>query len=211
MPKQNKIIVVDDHELFRKGLIMTINRLKNAKTVAEAGNGQEFLEVLKKNDADIVFMDIEMPVMNGIQATKEAIKSHPNIKIIALSMFADDEYVQSMLDAGAKGFLIKNINREGLEKAIELISEGKNYFSDELWTFFTKKISPKEKKANFTKRELEVLELICQGLTNEEIAQELFISERTVIGHKSKLIAKTECKNTVQLVSYAIKNKLVEI
>lgn len=214
--KKSKIIVVDDHEIFRKGLIMTINRLKHAKVIAEAGNGEEFMELLEKHpDTEIVFMDIEMPGTNGVEITKRALKKYPDLKIVALSMFADDEYVQSMLDVGAKGFLIKNISREGLDKAIQLVAEGRNYFSDELWTFFTKKMTPEKKKKDksvkFTKRELEVLELICEGLTNEDIAKKLFISERTVIGHKSNLIAKTECKNTVQLVSYAIKQKLVEI
>jgi len=212
MKNEIKIIVVDDHEIFRKGLITTINRLKNTKIVAETSNGEELIELLEKhNDTDIVFMDIEMPGINGIEATKQALKKLPTLKIIALSMFADDKYVQNMLDAGAKGYLIKSITKEGLEKAISLISQGKNYFSDELWTFFTKKITPKEEIEQFTKRELEVLELICEGLSNEEVAEELFISERTVIGHKSKLIAKTGCRNTVQLVSYALKNKLVNI
>ena len=212
MKKEIKIIVADDHEIFRKGLVTTINRLKNVKTIAESSNGEDLLKLLDKHkDTDIVFMDIEMPGINGIETTKQALKKNPDLKVIALSMFAEDKYVQNMLDAGAKGYLIKSITKEGLEKAISLISQGKNYFSDELWTFFTKKMAPKEENEKFTKRELEVLELICGGLSNDEVAEELFISERTVIGHKSKLIAKTGCRNTVQLVSYALRKKLVDI
>ena len=212
MKKEIKIIVVDDHEIFRKGLVTTINRIKNTKTIAESSNGEDLLTLLDKHkDTDIVFMDIEMPGINGIETTKKALEKNPNLKVIALSMFADDKYVQNMLDAGAKGYLIKSITKEGLEKAISLISQGQNYFSDELWTFFTKKITPKEENEKFTKRELEVLELICEGLSNDEVAEELFISERTVIGHKSKLIAKTGCRNTVQLVSYALRKKIVNI
>lgn len=214
MSDKIKIIVVDDHEIFRKGLTSTINRFKNTKIVAEASDGNEFLELIENTEVDIALMDIEMPNLNGIETTKKALAKQPNLKIVALSMFGDEEYIQSMLDAGAKGFLIKNINKDGLEKAIQMISDGKNYFSEELWTFFTKKMQPqKDEKLDIklTKREKEILELICRGLTNEDIAEKLFISQRTVIGHKSKLIAKTDCKNTVQLVSYAIKNKLVEI
>ena len=213
MKKTLNIIVVDDHELFRKGLISTISRFKNAKIIAESSNGEDFLELLDKHpDADIVFMDIEMPGINGIETAKIALKKYPDLKIVALSMFADDKYVQSMIDVGAKGFLIKNITKDGLTKAISLIAEGKNYFSEELWSFFAKKMNTQEdEKSKYTKRELEILALICEGMTNEEISEELFISERTVIGHKSKLIAKSGCKNSLQLVSYAIKNKLVEI
>ncbi len=211
MKKETQIIVVDDHEIFRKGLITTINRLKNTRIVAETSNGEELLDILDKHpEADMVFMDIEMPGINGIETTKMALAKNPKLKIIALSMFVEDSYVQNMIDAGAKGYLIKNITKEGLEKAISLISQGQNYFSEELWTFFTKKMTPKEDKEQFTKRELEVLELICEGMSNEEIGETLFISERTVVGHKSKLLAKTGCKNSVQLVSYALKNKLVD-
>jgi DNA-binding NarL/FixJ family response regulator len=211
MKKETRIIVVDDHEIFRKGLITTINRLKNTKIIAESSNGEDLLDLLDKYpDADMVFMDIEMPGINGIETTKKALDKNPNLKIIALSMFVDDNYVQNMIDAGAKGYLIKNITKEGLEKAITLISQGQNYFSEELWTFFTKKMAPKEDKEQFTKREIEVLALICEGMSNDEIAEELFISERTVIGHKSKLLAKTGCKNSVQLVAHAMKNKLVD-
>jgi DNA-binding NarL/FixJ family response regulator len=211
MKKETQIIVVDDHEIFRKGLITTINRLKNTRIVAETSNGEELLDILDKHpEADMVFMDIEMPGINGIETTKMALAKNPKLKIIALSMFVEDSYVQNMIDAGAKGYLIKNITKEGLEKAISLISQGQNYFSEELWTFFTKKMTPKEDKEQFTKRELEVLELICEGMSNEDIGETLFISERTVVGHKSKLLAKTGCRNSVQLVSYALKNKLVD-
>ena len=209
-----KIIVVDDHEIFRKGLTMILNRLKNVKVVAEASSGEELLRIIGKHDAEIILMDIEMNGLSGIETTKLVLEKYPDMKIIALSMFADDNYVQNMIDVGAKGFLIKNVKKEGIEKAIDLISKGANYFSDELWTFFTQKVKPQKKHSpadNFTKRELEVLNLICEGFTNEEIAAKLFISERTVIGHKSKLIAKAECRNSVQLVSYAVKNKLVHL
>jgi DNA-binding NarL/FixJ family response regulator len=215
MEDKLKIFIVDDHEFFRSGLKMVINRLKYAKVTGEAANGKEFLDLLSKNEPDIVLIDIQMPSMNGIEATRLALEEFPDLKIVALTMFDDEEYVQSMIDAGAKGFLLKNITREVLDQALQAVQSGKNYYSPELWEFFTKKVvrepRQEEDEIQFTRREKEILQLICDGLNNKEIADSLFISERTVVGHKSNLLAKTNCKSSVGLLSYAIKNKLVEM
>jgi len=110
-----KIIIVDDHEIFRNGLKMVLNKLHYLSIVAEASNGQEFLDIIRTTPADIVLMDIEMPLMNGIDATELALKEYPSLKVIALTMFNDDDYIQNMMDVGVKGFLIKNINKETLD------------------------------------------------------------------------------------------------
>lgn len=209
-----EIILVDDHEIFRNGLKMVLGKLKYCKVVAEASNGELFLELLKEHKPDIVLMDIEMPVMNGIEATKNALKIYPDLKIIALTMFNEDEYIQSMIDAGVKGFLLKNINKETLDKAVQMVLNGGNYYSEELFDFFTKQVTKVADKSKvdiikLTRREKEILQLVCEGLNNKEIAEILFVSERTVVGHKTNLLSKTGCKNTGSLISYAIKNKLV--
>ncbi len=214
MEQKLNIIIVDDHEFFRSGLKMVINRLKYARVIGEATNGREFLELLRHKEPDIVLIDIQMPLMNGIEATRLALEEFPDLKIVALTMFDDEEYVQSMIDAGAKGFLLKNITREVLDQALLAIQDGKNYYSPELWEFFAKKVVSEPKQdddVQLTRREREILRLICDGLSNKEIADRLFISERTVIGHKSNLLAKTNTKSSVGLLSYAIKNRLVEI
>jgi DNA-binding NarL/FixJ family response regulator len=215
MDEKIRIIVVDDHEIFRNGLIMIINKLKYAKVVAEAVNGEDFLQQIAKEPVDLVFMDIEMPVKNGIEATKEAMALYPNLKIIALSMFGEDEYLQQMIDAGVVGFLLKNITKDGLDRAIRCVIDGKNYYSEELMAIFARKYVEQDKKsdpdAELTKRELEVLQHIAEGLTDQEIADKLFLSMRTVNWHRANLIAKTGSKNTVNLITYAIKNKLVII
>ncbi|MFA4853536.1 MAG: response regulator transcription factor [Bacteroidales bacterium] len=216
MEKVVEIMIVDDHEIFRKGLVMVINKLKDVKVIAEARNGEEFLNMLDKIKPELVLMDIQMPVMNGIDATKAALQKYPNLKIVALSMFGEEEYLQNMVDAGVKGFLLKNISKEDLYRAIQLISEGKNYYSEELLLFFTRKYiqPPKQQESadvNLTKRELEVLQLIAEGYTDAEIAEKLFISQRTVNGHRANLITKTGSRNTVNLLTYAIKNKLVDM
>lgn len=215
MSDKFKILIVDDHEIFRNGLKMVLGRLKYLEVVGEAANGREFLDILQTLTPDIVLMDIEMPVMNGIEATLKALALKPDLKIIALTMFNEDEYVQNMIDAGVRGFLIKNINKETLDKAIQTILNGGNYFSEELFKFFARQMGKEKKKEEpeleFTRREKEILQLICEGLSNKEIADALFISERTVVGHKSNLLAKTDCKNSMSLMSFAIKNKLVVI
>jgi DNA-binding NarL/FixJ family response regulator len=215
MEEKLKIFIVDDHEFFRNGLKMVINRLKYAKVTGEAADGREFLEMLTTSEPDIVLIDIQMPRMNGIEATRLALEEYPDLKIVALTMFDDEEYVQSMIDAGAKGFLLKNITKEVLDQALQAIQSGKNYYSPELWDFFTRKVVSDGRQdgedIQLTRREKEIIQLICDGLTNKEIADRLFISERTVVGHKSNLLAKTNCKSSVGLLSYAIRNKLVDI
>lgn len=130
-------------------------------------------------------------------------------------MFNDEDYIQSMMDAGAKGFLIKNINKDTLDKAIQMVAMGGNYYSEELFDFFTRRMSKEEKsikaELHLTNREKEILQLLVEGLSNKEIADRLFVSERTIVGHKTNLLAKTNCRNTVNLLAFAIKNGLVEI
>lgn len=215
MDEKVKIIVVDDHEIFRNGLVMIINKLKYATVLAEATNGQEFLDVLAQTEPDLVFIDIEMPVMNGIEATRKALEMRPGLKMIALSMFGEDAYLHQMIDAGVSGFLLKNINKEGLDRAIRCVIDGKNYYSEELMAIFARKyVEPAVKsdpEAELTKRELEVLQLIAEGLTDQEIADKIFLSIRTINWHRANLISKTGSKNTVNLITYAIKNNLVKL
>jgi NarL family two-component system response regulator LiaR len=215
MDKKIRVVIADDHEIFRKGLKNVLSRIKYVDLVGEAENGKEVINIVKKKNIDIILMDIEMPEMNGIEATRRILTLKPNMKIVALTMFNDEQYIEDMLDAGAKGFLLKNVTKQILDKAIRTIAEGNNYYSDELFSFFTKKIagekSSKDIELNLTKREKEILQLICEGLNNEEIADKLSISERTVIGHKSNLLAKTNCRSTPSLISYSIKNHLVKL
>ncbi len=211
-----KIIIVDDHEIFRSGLKMVLGKLDYVEVVGEAANGQEFLDLTRRIVCDIVLMDIEMPIMTGIDATKVALKENPSLKVIALTMFTEDDYVQSMIDAGVVGFLVKNINKDTLHKAITTVAGGGNYYSEELFAFFSRKFQTKVEKTDgdkvhFTSREKEILQLLSEGLSNKEIAEVLYISERTVVGHKSNMLAKTGCKHAIGLLAYALRNKLVII
>jgi DNA-binding NarL/FixJ family response regulator len=222
MDKNSKlqIMIVEDQHIFRKGLIMLLKEIPGVSIFGEASNGEEFLEMIENQRPDIVFMDIQMPVMNGIEATRRALELYPDLKIVAISMFGDEEYLVSMIEVGVKGFLLKTVEEYELNKAIELVSDNKNYFSDELLPVLTnslvnRKSKPDnnglELKEELTKREVEVLNLICKGYTIKEIADQLFISQRTVDGHKANLFRKTGVDSSVKLVTFAIKNNLFQV
>jgi DNA-binding NarL/FixJ family response regulator len=213
------LIIVDDHRLFRNGLKALMKELNYIDHVAEASNGKEFLDYIENNKVHLALMDINMPVMNGIDATREAITRYPELKIIALSMLNDEDYYFKMIDAGAQGFILKDADSDELTKAIEIVLNGQNYFSQDLLRNVILSLSSNVKtdhssakeEVKFTEREIEVLEQICKGLSNQEIADTLFISSRTVERHRANLFDKTGSKNSVNLVMYAIKNNLVKI
>jgi DNA-binding NarL/FixJ family response regulator len=209
-----RIIIADDHQLFRNGLKILLNAFPEFEVAGEASNGNEFLKILKNTPADIALMDINMPEMDGIEATRKGLKINPDICIIALSMYGEEEYYYKMVDAGAKGFLLKNSDVSEVKEAILTVKKGGNYFSQELLYHVIQKIKHREqenKSANLSKRETEILFKICEGLSNQEIADTLFISKRTVDKHRANLLGKTNSKNTASLILFAIRNKLIEI
>jgi DNA-binding NarL/FixJ family response regulator len=209
-----KILLVDDHTLFRNGLKMLLDTLPGYEVTGEASNGKEFLEMIRRDHYDIVFLDIEMPEINGIEAAKLAVEINPNLKIITLSMYGDEEYYDQMVDAGAKGFLLKNTNLQEVKTAIDTVMSGGNYFSQELMQNLLRnyKLTKEQKgsESELSEREVEILLLISEGLSNQEIGDRLFISKRTVEKHRANILDKTNCKNTAGLIMYAIKNQLIE-
>jgi DNA-binding NarL/FixJ family response regulator len=208
------VILVDDHQLFREGLSLLLGNFSFIGEIREAANGEEFLSLLKAKKPDIVFMDLDMPKLNGIEATRRAIKYDSDLNVIALSMYSDEEYYTKMIDAGAKGFILKNSGIQEVESAIKHIIEGKNYFSQEILSGLLRSINRKKqssKSSRLSEREEEVLYQICKGLSNREIADTLHISKRTVDKHRENLLLKTESKNTAGLVMFAIKNGIVEV
>jgi len=216
--KKYKVVIVDDHEIFRIGLKLLLNKIDDIEVVAEASNGKEFLELINKVEADIVLMDISMPIMDGIEATEKVLEKNPKLKIIALTTFGETEYFDGMIYAGVGGFMLKNSGPEDFKKAIEKVANGGNFFSEEMLAKLTRRVvnekimeTKKEKLTELSKRENEVLELICRGFSNEKIGESLYISSRTVERHKTNLISKTGTRNTLNLVIYAFKNKLVEL
>jgi DNA-binding NarL/FixJ family response regulator len=158
----------------------------------------------------VALMDINMPEMDGVETSKKALEIYPDLHILVLSMYSDVEYYNTMIDLGVKGFILKDIDNNELTDAIRRVHAGGNYFSQELLLKLIKN-KPEEGSIDLTPREREVLELICKGYSNLQISEELFISQRTVERHRSSLLFKTDSKNSISLVVYAIKNNLVKI
>ena len=213
--KKLSILISDDHQLFREGMKLILSNLTYIDKIHEAGNGNDCIAFFEKGGkADIVFMDIEMPEKNGIEATVNIMHNYPETKIIALSMYADEDYYAKMIEAGAKGFILKNSGIKEVEEAIRHIISGKNYFSQEIITSFIRNMNRKSQNQSsgiLSEREAEVLYLICKGYSNHEIADTLHISKRTVDKHRENLLFKTDSKNTPGLVIYAVKNGIIEI
>lgn len=212
---KRKIILVDDHTLFRNGLRILINTMENYRVVAEAANGKQFLELIENEVPDLVLMDISMPVMDGIEASTIAHEKYPDLKIITLSMYGEEDYYYKMVNAGVKGFVLKNSDIKEVKTALDVVYEGGSFFSSELLQNLVNSLKSSAKSKDFhtelSEREMEILILICQGLSNQEIGDKLFISKRTVDKHRANILEKSESKNTAQLVVYAIKNRLVEL
>mgnify|MGYP000232909698 CR=1 FL=1 len=209
MVNSKSLIIVDDHEFFRKGVMLTLERFSFIKVIGEASSGTEFLDMIKKKPADIILMDINMPGMDGIETTRKALQMNPNLKIIALTMFGEEQYLDSMIDAGASGFILKNIDAAGMEYALKTVSEGKNYYSPEVMNFFANKRASKGKQ-KLTRRETEILEYVAKGLTNQQIADTLYVSLRTITNHRANMHKKLGVKNTIGLLSWAIKNNIIK-
>ncbi|MCP3929604.1 MAG: response regulator transcription factor [Bacteroidetes bacterium] len=204
------LVIADDHIIFRKGLRTVLNEIPIVKVIAEASNGSELLNILKTTPVDIVLMDIRMPVMDGMEATRRITKSYPDTAVICLTMHEEIGYFNKMIEMGAQGFLLKKTNKDQLENAIKAVYSGNAYYDEEFV------ISPVKRKPNnrnqvlLSEREKEVLEFICKGYSNAEIAKELGLSQRTIDGHKSRLFDKTGAKNAPNLVMFAVKNGLVK-
>jgi len=208
--KKHKIFIVDDHNLFRNGLKFIMEDMDDVEVIAEASNGQEFLELLDVVNPDLVLMDISMPVMNGVEATRIGLERKPDLNILILTMFGEDAYYNTMIELGVKGFLLKDAENQELKDGIRTILKGGTYFSQELLLNLIKHRSDNN-QVTLTRREQEVLALICKGYSNSQISDELHISQRTVERHRSNLLLKTESNNSISLVVYAIKNNLVSI
>lgn len=212
-----KIAIVEDHTLFREGLKSLLSGNDEYKIVAEYSNGKKFIDDFLNINVDLVLIDIEMPVMNGIDATVEAKMKKPDCKFIALSMYSEQKYYYEMIRAGVSGFVLKEATSDELEKAIEDVMSEQSYFSPMLLQQVVMHLPEMESrkkmisKLQITEREFEVLELICQGMTNQEISDKLFLSTKTVETHKTHLLKKTSTKNSTSLILYAIKNKIVEV
>lgn len=215
-----KLAITDDQVLFVKGLRLLMNSFDNIEIIIEAHNGQELLDALQNQQPDVILMDLKMPVMDGLEATEKVKASYPDIKIILLTTYNEERLINHMMKVGANGYLLKNEEPEILKAAIESVYEKEFYFSDYVSKALLKGMQQKQTEVRpwkgtdqteLTKREVEVLQLICQEYTSSEIADQLYISPRTVENHRKSLLSKTGVRNTAGLIIFAIRNQIVEL
>ena len=214
MDAKYKIVIVDDHDMFREGVKVLLGKSQKIEFIGEAVNGEEFLKLLKNVKPDVVLMDIAMPVMNGIEATSAAVKQSPDIKILALSMFGEEEYYYKMIQAGVRGFVLKSSGIHELEHAIEEVVKGSSYFSTELLNYVLANINDSKSEnsgLDLSNEETNILKLFTKSMSDEEIAKEVNIKHAEVDTIRKNLMKKTGCNNTASLVMFAIKNKIVSI
>ena len=208
-----RVLLADDHRLFREGLCGLLSVQSGIEVVGVAADGAELVSLTESVDYDVALIDIEMPVMNGLEAAEKILASHPEARLVALTMHNDEAYYYRMVELGVKGFLLKNSDIDEVVCAVREVCAGGSYFSQELLDSLVSNLKESQVEAEplLSEREMEVLPLICQGLSNQEIADKLFISKRTVDNHRANIIEKSGCKNTAGMVVWAIKNGLVEL
>lgn len=211
-----KIAIADDHALFRRGMVSLLNSVPEFEVLYEAGNAQELIEKLPSQMPDLVIMDLKMPVMDGMKGT-EVIREHwPALKVLVVSMIDEDHFVSHLMELGANGYLLKDADPDEVETAIKTIINEDYYYGPFLSKVMHRRMVERTKKKQpsftnniqLTEREIEIIKLICEGLTTTQIADKVYLSPRTVDGHRNSIMDKLGVKNTAGVVVYAVKNQL---
>ncbi|MCM3706259.1 MULTISPECIES: response regulator [Cytobacillus] len=210
-----KVLIADDHHVVRRGLVFFLKTQQEIEIIGEAKNGLEAIEMMHTNQPDVILMDLDMPVMNGIEATRQIKLKYPDVKIMILTSFSDQDHVIPAIEAGASGYQLKDIEPDILVRAIVQLMKGENQLhpkaTSHLLTHLTNKNSTERQPIEeLTKRELEVLREIAKGKSNKEIASSLFITEKTVKTHVSNLLSKLELADRTQAALYAVRHGIAE-
>ncbi|HCY42202.1 MAG TPA: DNA-binding response regulator [Prolixibacteraceae bacterium] len=204
-----KVLLVDDHQIIIDGLKSLLKNTEEIVVAAEANNGREALRILEILEIDVVLMDIDMPVLNGIDTLKEINKRGAKVKVIILSMHQEAGMIKSLMAIGAHGYLLKSCAHDELINAIRKVAGGQQFFSPEVTLSLLNPMQNHQQGELLTDRETEILKLIAAGFSNKEIGDQLFISHRTVDTHRTNLMKKLDVSNIAGLISYAIKNGIV--
>lgn len=211
-----KVVIADDHEVFLDGLTLLLRKEKDIEVVGQVSNGQELIHFLKRNKVDVVLTDLHMPILNGIEATKEALKINPEISVIALSMSEEAKDIMMALQSGVLGYILKGADKNQIIKGIKCVYNKEHYYCNlTLQKFFTTIIKTQKEKNGkcstqiiFSSKELEIIRSVCEDLTSKEIAYNLNLSTRTVESIKRRIMQKLEVKSTVGIVKYAYENSI---
>jgi len=213
--KMIKLMIAEDQAIILHSLVVILKTLQNIEVIGTALNGVDLMKLLEKAKPDIVLMDINMPKMNGIEATKLIDEKMPWVKVIALSMYDHPVYIKKMFKSGAKGFISKNATKLELDKAIQMVYDGEIYISDEISRIMLREYSSDNDSdenpdyTSLTTREIEIIQLLSDGLYTKEIAEKLFISDKTVERHKTNILKKLKLRNTAQLIKVAINKGII--
>lgn len=214
-----KLILVDDHHIVRNGFKSLLSNAEDITIIGEAAGQQELIKLLGKVVPDIVILDISMPEASGIEVTSYLTKNYPDVKVLILSMYTSEDFIRKAIKAGAKGYLPKNTTKKEFLEAIYAVFNGSEYFSKSISEIIMKTYVQQiktgeehgKKESILSAREIEVLRLFVSGMSNQEIADKLFISIRTVESHKNHIMQKLELKSTVEMVKYALKHNIADI
>ena len=213
-----QIVLADDHEIFRDGFRVMLKKQTGVNLIGEAENGEELLKLVEELQPDVVITDIKMPKLDGIGATKIITKKFPHIGVISLSMFDEENLIIDMLEAGAKGYLLKNAHKDEIIAAVEAVHNDQTYYCNHTSRKLTKMIAdssfnPNRRavKPDFSDKEINVMRLVCQEFSNKEIALQLKLSVRTIEGYREKIQEKINARNTAGIVVYAIKNRIYQV
>ena len=215
--EQIKVAIADDHQIFRKGVILSMRAYTNIKFIMEADNGEDLLRQIKANEPDVVLCDLKMPIKDGIDTTKQITRDFPKIRVIILTMYEDERFVGHLMDCGAAGYLLKSTEPAEIKRAVIDVMRTGFYLNPFVNKVLIKKNYSKQKfnpslssEIVISEREKEVLTLVCMEYTAAEIAQKMDISSRTVEAIKDRMMERFGVKNSVGLVFYAMKNQLIE-
>ena len=210
-----RIAIADDHEIFLDGLALMLSRHPGFTVCGRASNGQTLIDIVEREKPDVVVTDIRMPVVDGIQATRQITAAHPEIKVVALSMFDEETLIVEMLEAGAKGYLLKNAHKDEIVDAITSVYHHKNYYCSQTSSLLASMIvrskagpSP-QPQIVLNDREKLIIQMICQQQTTQQIADKIYLSKRTVEGYRVKILEKIQAKNIAGVVIFALKNNII--
>lgn len=208
-----KLFIADDHQMFIDGIKALLNNTEYIDIVGDANDGNQVLQLLPTINVNVILLDIGMAELNGIETAAIISEQYPQIKLIALTMYDDQNRVNKMLKAGVKGYILKNTSKNELLEAIKTVAEGGTYFSSQILRYTSKNDSIEDTSliSKLTKREIEIIKLIVKSMTNKEIANQLFLSELTVNTHRKNAMQKLELKNTASLVKFAVDNNINDL
>ena len=221
--KKIRVFLVDDHQIVRDGIKSLLQNAPEITISGEASSGKELFDRIFSSNSDIILMDISIPDISGIELTRQISEAYPEIKVLILSMYTQEDFIVNAIAAGAKGYLPKNTTRPELLKAITELYEGNEYYSDAISKIIIENYVSNARKAKdpelekdkdedvLSSREKQILQMVVEELSNQEIADKLFISIRTVESHKNHIMQKLEIKSMVELIKYAIRNKIANI